>query len=266
MRPIVVTRPQPEATVWVQQLQAEGHIAACVPMMEIRSTQNAVAQANVQAALNQLHGYSALMFVSGNAVRYFMQRLNEQSLSLNPASRLWAPGPGTAQALLTAGFTAANIDQPRQDAEQFDSEALWNQVQQQVHAHSRILIVRGSTPEPESSPTGHGRQWLSEQLRHRGAKVDFAPVYERSAPEATLALQQAICQLRTQSAIWLFSSSECLQNLVSCAKQSSWKNHTALVTHPRIAEQARKQGFGCVIDTKPTLHAVAASIKSLHDL
>ena len=42
--------------------------------------------------------------------------------------------------------------------------------------------------------------------------------------------------------------------------------HTALATHPRIAQQARDAGFGTVIDTPPTVQGIVASIKSLHDL
>lgn len=267
MRPIVVTRPQPEAALWVQQLQAAGQAAvACMPMLEIGPSQAAAAQAAIQAALLQLDAYDAFMFVSGNAVRYMERNLKQQGLRLSPVARLWAPGPGTAHALVEHGFALHQIDQPAQDAAQFDSEALWTQVQHQVSQGTRILIVRGSTPEAENNTTGHGRQWLSEQLLHRGAQVDFAPVYERSAPALDAARQAAIMQLRQRSAIWLFSSSECLKNLASSVSNPTWIDQTALVTHPRIAQEARKLGFGCVIDTKPTVQAIVCSIKSLHDL
>ncbi|MBQ0131132.1 MAG: uroporphyrinogen-III synthase [Comamonas sp.] len=267
MRPLVVTRPQPEAALWVQQLQAAGQAAvACIPMLEIGPSQNLLAQAAVRAALAQLHTYNALMFVSGNAVRYMVRNFQSQGVCPQPTTRLWAPGPGTAQALRDHGFAAQHIDQPSSDAAQFDSEALWAQVALQVQPGWRILLVRGSTPEADSPATGHGRQWLTEQLLQRGAQVDFAPVYERSAPVLTPAMQTSIAQLRAQSAIWLFSSSECLQNLVSCVSNTSWQDQTALVTHPKIAQQARQLGFGRVIHTQPTVHAVAGSIKSLHDL
>lgn len=267
MQPLVVTRPQPEAALWVQKLQTAGHAAVtALPMLNIGPSQSPSAQAAVQSALAQLHHYDALMFVSGNAVRYMARQL--LSLGIQPGSntRFWAPGPGTAQVLQDHGFAKACIDQPSPDATQYDSEALWHQVRHQVQHGTRVLLVRGSTPEIDNNASGHGRAWLSEQLLQRGAQVDFAPVYERSAPTVTPALQAQIGQLQAQSAIWLCSSSECLHNLVHCAQEASWQAQTALVTHPKIAQQAQRLGFGRVINTHPTVHAVAGSIKSLHDL
>ncbi|MGN1055477.1 MAG: uroporphyrinogen-III synthase, partial [Comamonas sp.] len=102
MRHVVVTRPQPEAQQWVQRLTAQGCGACAVPLMEIGPCTHPAAQAAVQQALAQLASFQAVMFVSGNAVRYFFDRLHDQGLHLPATTRLWAPGPGTAQALLDA--------------------------------------------------------------------------------------------------------------------------------------------------------------------
>jgi len=262
MPTLVVTRPQPDAALWVQHLHEQGIDAQALPLMVIGPSHSPAAVSALQTALRQLHQYRALMFVSGNAVRYFFEQLRSQGLSLPPCLHYWSPGPGTSKALLSEGISPLALIQPAQDALQFDSESLWEQAQHHVQADDAVLIVRGGDG---SQATGQGRPWLTEQLQQRGVRVDFAPVYERQAPAATSQLLQQIALLREQQAAWLFSSSECLQHLVHYNTTCSWQAHTALVTHPRIAEQARLAGFGQVVETLPTVQGITASIKSLHD-
>lgn len=262
MTALVVTRPQPDAAQWVQQLQAAGVAASALPLMNIGPSRSAAAVATVQAALQQLHSYHAIMFVSGNAVRYFFAQLRAHGLPWPAMAQYWSPGPGTSKALLSEGIPPSALIQPALDAPQFDSESLWEQAQHHIGPGHKLLIVRGGDGQQAQ---GHGRQWLTEQLQQRGVQVAFAPVYERLAPLCTPALLHTMEGLRAQQAVWLFSSSECVQHLVLCNPAWSWQTHTALVTHPRIAQQARQAGYGRVIETLPTLPSITASIKSLHD-
>lgn len=260
---LVVTRPEPDTGLWVQQLQAHGVDASALPLMEIAPSCSPLALASLHAALQQLPSYSAIMFVSGNAVRYFFAQLRAQALTLPTHTQLWTPGPGTTKALLAESISPQCLIQPSPNAPQFDSESLWEQAQHHVCAGQRVLIVRGGDGQDAS---GQGRPWLTQQLQQCGVQVDFASVYERRAPEATTERLQAIQTLRDKQAAWLFSSSECVQHLVLCNTAWSWQAHTALATHPRIAQQARLAGFGRVIETMPAVQSIAASIKSLHDL
>lgn len=262
MPALVVTRPQPDAALWVKQLQNAGIPATALPMMEIGPSRSPAAVAAVHTALQQLDCYHALMFVSGNAVRFFFAQLRTYAIPLPQHAQCWSPGPGTSKALLDEGVMPSALIQPAPDAPQFDSESLWEQAQHHIQPSQQVLIVRGGDGQQAS---GHGRPWLTEQLQRRGIQVDFAPVYERQAPATTPALLHTIERLRTQQAAWLFSSSECMQHLVRCNPAWSWQPHTAIATHPRIAEQARQAGFGNVIETMPTLPSITASIKSLHD-
>ena len=263
MAPLVVTRPQPEAGQWVAQLQAQGIASVAFPLLHIGPSTHPLAQAALQHTLQQLAHYQALMFVSGNAVRFFFAQLQAHGLQLSAQQRLWAPGPGTGQALLDAGAPAACIDQPDAAAAQFDSESLWQVVGQQLHAGERLLLVRGSDNDPASAAQGQGRAWLTEQLQSRGVQVDFAPVYARHAPTVTAHWLQQLDALRAQQALWLFSSSDAVRHLQALSAPRNWQGHTALATHPRIAQQALQAGFGRVLDCKPALQAIALSIKSL---
>ena len=260
---LVVTRPQPDAALWVQQLEASGVQAIALPMMEIGPSQSPAATAAVHQAFAQLGCYRALMFVSGNAVRHFFTQLRQHKLAIGNMQQCWSPGPGTSNALISEGIKASALIQPTLNAPQFDSESLWEQAQHHIQAGDKILIVRGGDGTEAS---GQGRQWLTEQLKQNSVQVDFAPIYERHAPVNSPQLQQNIESLRLQQAVWLFSSSECIQNLLRCTPALSWQAHTALVTHPRIAQQAHHAGFGRIVETLPTVQAIASSIKSLHDL
>ena len=260
---LVVTRPQPDASLWVQQLNAAGVEAVALPMMEIGPSKSPQAFAAVTQALQQLECYRALMFVSVNAVRHFFAQLRLHNLTLGREHQFWSPGPGTSKALLAEGIHASSLIQPAEDAPQFDSDTLWLEAQKHIAAGDKVLIVRGGDG---TQSTGHGRQWLTEQLQRCGVQVDFAPIYERHPPANTHQLQQHIESLHQQHAAWLFSSSECIQNLLKCSPHRSWSAHTALVTHPRIALQATQAGFGNIVETLPTVQAIAGSIKSLHDL
>lgn len=263
MSTLVVTRPQPDAALWVQQLQNQGIDAYALPMIVIGPSCSKEAVAAVQTALEQLFRYQALMFVSANAVRYFFAQLRHQKLALPPSVRFWSPGPGTSRALISEGISPLKLIQPALDAPQFDSEHLWLQAQHHVQPGDAVLIVRGGDGRQAH---GVGRAWLTEQLEQGGVRVDFAPVYERQAPAVSPELLSQIATLRMERAVWLFSSSECLQHLVNCNTSWSWGNHTAFVTHPRIAQQARQAGFGQIVQTQPTIQGVMASIKSLHDI
>ena len=104
--------------------------------------------------------------------------------------------------------------------------------------------------------------WLAQQLQNQGAHAIFAPVYERHAPRPTPAVCAQLQRWQQQPAWWLFSSSECLGHLADLAPHLSWQAHTALATHPRIAQQAQALGFGQVRTVRPTLDDVHRFIQS----
>ena len=261
-RPVLVTRPAPEAARWVNALRERGIAAEALPLIDIVPMSGAPALAEARAALAS---YAVAMFVSPNAVRGFFESNRPSGLE-PPAqaaieTRAWSPGPGTTQALVDAGWPAARIDEPAADAPQFDSESLWAQVGAQVRAGLRVLIVRGG--DADGRPAG--RDWLATQLHAAGAVVQAVAAYRRQPPAADGAWAARAQAAAQDGSLWLFSSSEAIANLRQCMPAQDWRAARALATHPRIADAAQAAGFGSVMATRPTLEAVAASIKSLHD-
>jgi uroporphyrinogen-III synthase len=264
---IIVTRVQPQAQQWVAQLQELGFDALALPLIEVRALADT---APLQVAWHDLPTYAAVMFVSRAAVDNFLNEnthlaLIKQGLGAIK-TRYWSTGPGTAQALLRHGVKVTQIDSPPEHVGQFDSEALWAQVQSQIKPGDRVLIVRGDSEGDEqlagAMRPGVGRDWLADRLTQAGARVQFVVAYRRGPPMWGAAEQALARSGATDGALWLLSSSEAVAHLSHLLPGQNWASARALATHPRIAEAARQQGFGQVAVTRPTLVDVVASIKS----
>ena len=283
-RPIVITRPAAQALAWQQALQAAGHPVVLLPCLSIHPAPDLHP---LRAAWAELGQWNALMFVSANAIdAFFAQRPADMQWPQGAqAPRAWVPGPASAKALEAAAVPAHLIDAPSAQAEQFDSESLWEQVRSQVGSGFQLLVVRGgragalspvSPPASTGLSTGIGREWLAEQVESAGGSVGWLLAYVRGAPTWTDTEYAQAAKARDDGAVWLFSSSECVAHLQALMHsgpaawrnsagpgQSAWSGSVALATHPRIAKAARTAGFGTVHLTRPGLADVLASIESI---
>lgn len=262
---LIVTRPQREAQQWVTDLAKLGFDAQALPLIEVGPVADST---ELVRAWRALPSYAAVMFVSGNAARYFFSakpalipEFVERSMS---RPRAWAPGPGTARALERAGVARDRIDVPALDTGQFDSEALWRLVSPQVSAGDRILIVRGGDDQGSSTAArGSGREWFAQQLVQAGAQADFVMAYQRRAPAFGPIERALACRAAIDGSVWLFSSAEALANLTSWLPAQDWSEARALATHPRIAAAVKNAGFGLVAESRPTLPEVLAVLQRL---
>ena len=181
---VIVTRPEREAMAWAQGLRELGVHSEPFPLIEIAALPDV---AQLAQAWQVVPHHLAVMFVSANAVRFFMAARPE-GLAV-PSCRAWSTGPGTQAALLATGWPAALIDSPDEKSAQFDSEALWAVVAGQVqavvaaavHAKPSVLIVRGADAHGQLA----GRDWLALQLESEGLQVFQVVAYVRQAPELT---------------------------------------------------------------------------------
>lgn len=250
---LVVTRPQPEAGRWARELRERGIDAVELPLIAIAAAPDPRA---VEQAWALLPGCRAAMFVSRHAVDGFFQAPAHRGWPA--AVRAWAPGPGTREALLEQGVAAAQVDTPAADAQQFDSESLWQAVRGQVVAGDQLLIVRGAG----SPGGGGGREWLAAQLAQAGAQVAVVQAYCRALPAWSEADRQGARRALADHSMWLFSSSEAIANLQRLLPAQDFRGARAIATHPRIAQAARGCGFSEVRESKPGLDAILASIES----
>lgn len=258
---VIVTRPGREAQTWADALQARGVPCETLPLIEIAALPD---PKDLAQSWRDVPRHMALMFVSANAVRFFMAaRPANQPM---PRCRAWSTGPGTRAALLAAGWPEDLIDSPGEDAPQFDSEALWALVAQRVQAavaaglsRPSMLIVRGADARGQLA----GRDWLAQQLESAGLAVLQTVAYVRQAPVLTPAQQSLARQAVCDGSAWLFSSSEAAQHLLMACPDLPLAQAWALATHPRIAQRLQASGWGRVDLVPAGIDAQAQSIKSL---
>lgn len=247
---VLVTRPADQARAWVRRLGADGVDAVALPLIEIAPPGDIEP---LRAAWDTLPGCAFAMFVSTNAVTHFF--------AARPAGATWpagtlagSPGPGTSEALRAAGVPGEAIVAPAADAPQFDSEALWERLEpRRDWRGARVLFVRGDG----------GRDWLAERLREAGATVATVNAYRRALPvldeTARAMLDGALAAPREH--LWWFSSAQAIDHLAALAPAgAAWGQASALATHPRIGERARRLGFGRVEVCSAATDAVRAAI------
>lgn len=285
--PVVVTRPASEARVWASALARAGSSTTELPLIEFGPPSDLAALQDCRAHWT---GYSAVMWVSPQAIAAFdvanlmfkgpspqgwsgfraieMSWVDGADVGLasdlgEPASpRCWVPGPGSARALRVAGVPGVAIDQPRSDAAQYDSEALWAVVEPQVGPGFRLLVVRGQS-DGVSTAGGSGRDWLADQVRSKGGVVEFCAAYARSCPQWTTTVREQATAALASGAVWLFSSSEAVTHLAQLMPRQDWSSVRAVATHPRIAQAVGELGFGQVVRSRPSLAEVSATLADM---
>lgn len=260
---VVVTRPERDATPWVDALRQRGIDAWALPLIEVRPAADA---RPVQQVWQHWGHWDGALYVSANAVEHFYAQ--KPALAPTDSARVatktiaFAPGPGTGQALLRQGVAPERIATPPAHSPQFDSEALWSVVQHRVGPGFRLLVVRGTTLGA-AQQAGVGRDWFAAQVLARGGAVDYVVVYERGAPQWSDDTRAAVAQAAVDGSVWIFSSSEAIANLCANVPDLPWQHARAICTHPRIAQAAFAAGFGVVCESRPALDSVLASIESL---
>jgi len=251
---LLVTRPQPQADAWVERLRAQGIDALALPLLAIEPV---VDLSELHSAWQELPRYALTMFVSPNAVsHFFAARPAEFAAHAWPAgTRAGATGPGTLQALQLAGVPAALCVAPPADASQFDSAALWAQLEGERWAGREVLVLRGDG----------GRDEFAAQLRAAGAAVHFTQAYRRGPAQPAAAERALLDRAIAEPALhlWWLSSAEAVGYLDRLAPHAVWRGARALASHPRIAARARELGFGQVFEAPPTLEGVRASLAQI---
>jgi uroporphyrinogen-III synthase len=249
---VIVTRPAAQAAGWVERLRAAGHDAVALPLIGIAPAADPAA---VTAAWRALATQRLAVFVSPNAAERFLAG-RPDGLAWPHDTLAASTGPGTTQALREGGVPAECVVEPAADAPQFDSEALWAQLGPRDWRGAAVLVVRGDG----------GREWLADTLREHGATVGTLAAYRRCAPVLDAAgrdlLRAALAAPRGH--VWLFSSSEAIDNLAALAgARADWSQARAVATHARIADRARRLGLSAVALAQPSLDTVSACIQSM---
>lgn len=240
---VVVTRPAHQAQRLVRLIEAAGGRALLFPAIEIRDVEDS---GPLNAVIDRLEEFDLAIFVSPNAAHKAMERIAARRTL--PAGLLVAAiGGGSRRALARHGVKDVIIPERG-----FDSEALLAHPGFREVAGRRVLILRGVG----------GRELLGQELAARGAHVEYAECYRRVRPELDVAPLLAAWRRGELHAVTA-SSSEGLRNFHEMIGEEGRERLRAtplFVTHPRIAEAARRIGLHSVRVTAPGDEGVAAAL------
>lgn len=190
---VLVTRPAAQADGLCRLIEAAGGSAHRFPVLEICAPGDPAPLYNV---VEQLGSYDCAVFISANAVRMALDvLLREHPWPGNV--RIAVIGRSSARELGRYGLTADFCPEVR-----FDSEGLLELPALQAVEGQRFVIFRGDG----------GREYLAEQLRQRGASVDYIAAYSRVRPESDVAPVLAQWQSGDIDVV-VVNSAESLHNL-----------------------------------------------------
>ncbi|MEN0037283.1 MAG: uroporphyrinogen-III synthase [Cellvibrio sp.] len=201
---IVITRPEAQAAPWAAQLESLGFTTARLNLLAISAVED---EAKIRAIKNKILDfdlYQKVIFVSQNAVDYGMEWLENYWPQLPIGIDYFAVGSTTAKKLASYGLRVQDLAVSESGG--MTSEDLLSAEHLQGVDGEKILIFRGCG----------GRGHLAEELRKRGAKVEYCELYERQLPAgANAQLTEIIAAAETQSGaiILCLHSGESLQNL-----------------------------------------------------
>jgi uroporphyrinogen-III synthase len=187
---VLITRPRHQAGALATAVESLGGSAILFPAIEIAPR----SAAEIDADIKEIDDPDITIFVSPNAVKF--------GLGYSGSGALAAIGPATAAAIVAAGKAVDIRPESGYDSEHLLAEKALKEVGGKV-----VRIIRGQ----------RGRELLAETLRSRGARVDFLPVYERTAPTYGAKELEAISNrwLNGEVDVVTVMSAESLANLVA---------------------------------------------------
>ncbi len=221
---ILITRPAHKQAEFSKMITALGGTAIAFATIEVVTKPPKLPQGHNHK------DYPLVIFISANAVNY----AHRAGLIWSPKQQLGAVGTATATALDALGYHVALLPKTSHN-----SEGLLALPALQAVQATSILIVRGEG----------GREHLANQLRARGAQVDYAEVYRRQAPssDAQIVTQVFLGNNDNAGCNWITASSgEGLKNLLSMLppKVHDRVLSTALVVvSTRMVKIAQTLGF-----------------------
>ena len=220
---VLVTRPAHQSAALIEQIRHLGLNAIPCPVIQIHETPPDLTHF-------RLEQYQIIIFISANAVEIGLKYL--KNLDKIPEIQICAIGRQTTRRLIDHG-----IDEVIQAETGFNSEALLNlaSLSRANINQQNILIVRGQG----------GREYLADELRHRGARVDYLEVYQREIASTDV---EPVIRLWSEGKINIItvSSNESLKNLYHILQDRGLELllNTPLITPgERCSDLARQLGF-----------------------
>jgi uroporphyrinogen III methyltransferase/synthase len=240
---VLVTRDKSQSGSMVRALRDAGAEPVVVPMIRLAPPED---WAEVDAALDAIASYDAMLITSANAIRFLSGRAEARGVSLTPADlEVLCVGPETAKATRDAGLAVHRIPESRHDADGLLDEA----VKHLPPKGRRFLFPRAEK----------AREVLPEGLSAVGAQVDSVTVYRTLPPEIDAAELRTLLVEDGLDAL-TFTSPSAVENFVALLDGESRAvagRCTVVAIGPVTAEALRREGLA------PDVMAGRASVQDL---
>lgn len=225
---VLVTRPEEQAGPLIAEIERRGGQVVFAPMIVIRQKRN---DPKSIAVIKRLPEFHSVIFVSKNAVDFGIELIRAQKQSLDHC-QVYAVGVGSASRLRELGVMQVHTPHA-----EFTSEGLLKLPGLSSHQidDEKVLIMRGAG----------GRELLAQTLAHRGARVEYCEVYERTIPTEPLSVALKACQVNVPD-VGIITSLEALTNLADKIDQEKLDllyDVPLLVAGARTAQEVERLGF-----------------------
>ncbi len=230
---VLVLRPEQQGKQLLSQLQQQGFFCRHFPTIAIR----AFKATDSARLLDQLNSFDLLIFISQNAVNFFLQKLTaaqREMLMTKP------PGVAAIGATTAAALSENNLPVTFVPEQKYDSESLLDAFADTDISGKRVLIIRGHG----------GRELLRQALQDNGACVDYLEVYER-------VIASSDCHELTSDwpalDLLIATSNEVLDNFLVLAEPCFAEQlfqRTLMVISDRMHAHASELGFTQIIQAR----------------
>jgi uroporphyrinogen III methyltransferase/synthase len=242
-RRVLVTRDKSQSGRIVRALREAGAEPVVVPMIRLAPPED---WAEVDAALDAIASYDAMLITSANAIRFLAGRAEARGVSLTPAGlQVLCVGPETARATRDAGVAVHRIPEGR-----YDADGLLDEIAKHLPPRGRRFLF----PRAEKA-----RKVLPEGLSAAGGRVDSPTVYRTLPPEIDAAGLRTLLVEEGLDAL-TFTSPSTVQNFVALLGDESRAaagRCTVAAIGPVTAEALRREGLA------PDVLAERASVEDL---
>lgn len=244
---VLITRPAHQQPPLITGLQARGAKTISLPLLAITAPSRGDQADVLRRQLLALDSYELLVFISSNAVREGCKAIDDYWPQFPVGLDLLAIGPSTealAEELTGQRVRSAAGGMTSEDLLELDS---FTNIEGR-----RIGIFRGEG----------GRDFLAQQLRKRGAQVDYFDVYRREELNyEDTQVREAL--IESEPTLLTAMSGQTLQALRGLIDQLSEPQADKLLTLPVIVPSQRVRDLAAEMGFENPIAAPGADFDSL---
>lgn len=244
---VLITRPAHQQPPLITGLQVRGAKTISLPLLAITAPSRGEQADVLRRQLLALDSYELLVFISSNAVREGCKAIDDYWPQFPVGLDLLAIGPSTAalaEELTGQRVRSAAVGMTSEDLLELDS---FTNIEGR-----RIGIFRGEG----------GRDFLAQQLRKRGAQVDYFDVYRREELNyEDIQVREAL--IESEPTLLTAMSGQTLQALRSLIDQLSEPHADKLLTLPVIVPSQRVRDLAAEMGFENPIAAPGADLDAL---